>query len=48
MITEKNNSEKQASNKTEDVDRVKAFIQKTKIQNEALKKIILKLKKDKE
>ena len=47
MIIEKNNSEKQASNKTEDVDKVKAFVQKTKIQNEALKKIILKLKKDK-
>jgi hypothetical protein len=48
MITENNNKKKIDSTKAKDVDQVKAFIQKTKIQNEALKKIISTLDKQKD
>jgi len=48
MITEKNNKKKIDSTKAQDVDQVKAFIQKAKIQNEALKKIISTLDKQKD
>jgi len=46
MMSDKNTIKKNDKNENELKD-VKAFIHKTKLQNEALKKIILKLKKDK-
>lgn len=47
MITERSNIEKFAPDEKKEVNEVRAFIHKTKVQNEALKKIISTLDKEK-
>jgi len=47
MKLEKQYDNRRTQNQEKDLDDVKAFIEKTKIQNETLKKIITSLNKDK-